>query len=257
MHPVLETMYRGRPLVFGHRGARAYAPMNTLPSFELAADQGADGIELDVQLSKDGYPVVLHDFTVDDTTDGRGEVRDLTLAQLKALDAGYRFSELFRGTRIPLLDEVFEAVGHSVYVNVELKAPYCDAEGRDEPTGLEKAVAECIVGHRMTGRVIVSCFNPPSLRRFREALPEVPLGFLYKRNSPVDTPGLMKDIPYDAYHPHYSLLSRREADIHHSAGRFINVWTVNRSSEASLLVSYGADGIITDNPDRIVGALKS
>ncbi|MDX1995990.1 MAG: glycerophosphodiester phosphodiesterase family protein, partial [bacterium] len=95
---LLDALNQGRMLVFGHRGASAYAPMNTLPAFELAAEQGADGIELDVHRSADGHPVIVHDFTVDKTTSGTGYVTGMTLAQLKALDAGEWFNESFRGT---------------------------------------------------------------------------------------------------------------------------------------------------------------
>jgi len=93
----LENIYQGRILVWGHRGARAYAPMNTIPSFELALKQGADGVELDTHLSKDGQLIVLHDFTVDSTTDGKGLAKDMTLAQIKALDAGSSFSPQYKG----------------------------------------------------------------------------------------------------------------------------------------------------------------
>ena len=111
-------MYQGRTLVFGHRGARAYAPMNTIPAFELALKQGTDGVELDTHLSSDGVLIVLHDFTVDSTTDGNGYAKDMTLSELKELDAGKKFGEAFIGTCIPTLDEVFEAVGKKLFINV-------------------------------------------------------------------------------------------------------------------------------------------
>src|SRR5690606_28189003 len=120
---------KGQTLVFGHRGAKAYAPMNTIPAFELAAEQGADGIELDVHRSKDGHAVIVHDFTVDETTDGNGTVTEMTLAQLKELDAGSWFGEGFHGVQIPTLDEVFEAVGERLLINVEIKSNMQDTDG--------------------------------------------------------------------------------------------------------------------------------
>src|SRR5664279_5072772 len=111
MQMLLTEFYDGRTLVFGHRGARAYAPMNTLPSFELALAQGADGIELDVRLTRDSEMIIMHDADIDSTTDRHGAVRDFTLAELQALDAGAWFNESFKGTRIPTLDQVFEAFG--------------------------------------------------------------------------------------------------------------------------------------------------
>ena len=116
------------PIIFAHRGASTYAPENTLASFRLALSQGADAVELDVRLSADGQVVVMHDPIVDRTTNGHGRVAQLTLTELRSLDAGSFFSEKYRGEKIPLLEEVFEAVGRKMFINVELKnsAATCD-----------------------------------------------------------------------------------------------------------------------------------
>src|SRR5258708_21685296 len=126
---VIQAMYANGPLVFGHRGAKAYAPMNTIPSFELAATQGAHGVELDVHRTKDGHSVIVHNFTVDETTNGTGRVTAMTLRELKALDAGSSFAPEFAGVTIPTLDEVFEAVGNRLVVNVEIKAQGMETDG--------------------------------------------------------------------------------------------------------------------------------
>src|SRR5258708_40094259 len=118
---VIQAMYANGPLVFGHRGAKAYTPMNTIPSFELAATQGAHGVELDVHRSKDGYPVIVHNFSVDETTNGTGCVTAMTLSELKALDAGSWFSPQFKGVTIPTLDEVFEAVSNRPFRDRRIK----------------------------------------------------------------------------------------------------------------------------------------
>src|SRR5262249_4010347 len=109
-----------QPVIFAHRGASAHAPENTLAAFELALEQNADAIELDVKLSADGHAIVIHDPLVDRTTGSHGRVKDLPLQELRALDAGSLFSEKFRGEKIPLLEEVFEAVGKRMLINVEL-----------------------------------------------------------------------------------------------------------------------------------------
>src|SRR5258708_32765473 len=119
---VIQAMYANGPLVFGHRGAKAYAPMKTIPSFELAARQGAHGVELDVHRSNDGYPVIVHNFTVDETTNGTGRVTAMTLRELKALDAGSWFAPECAGVTIPTLDEVFEAVGNRLLVKVQIQS---------------------------------------------------------------------------------------------------------------------------------------
>lgn len=252
MQALLDNWYQGRTLVFGHRGASAYAPMNTLPAFELALEQGADGIELDVHRSKDGHAVICHDFTVDATTDGSGRVSDLTLAQLRSLDAGGWFAESFRGICVPTLDEVFEAVGSRLYVNVEIKSE------TPETDGVEQVVAETIIRHGMAQRVIVSSFNPLALQRFRAILPEVPIGFLYQAVMPIDTQSLMQQIGlrYEARHPHHEMVNAAYVDRAHSAGYRVNVWTVNDPLRAGLLRDLGVDAIITDKPDVILDAVR-
>ena len=147
-----------RCLIIGHRGASADAPENTLAAFRRAAENGADGIELDVRLSGDGDVVVIHDATVDRTTNGQGSVASMTVAELQALDAG-------SGEYIPTLDEVFALFGDSFLYNVELKG----SGARDR--GLEAAVAELITTHNLERQVVVSSFNQFSLRRARRLLP--------------------------------------------------------------------------------------
>lgn len=247
---ILQAARDGELLIYGHRGAMAYAPMNTIAAYELAAEQGAQGIELDVHRSKDGYPVIVHDFSVDATTDGTGTVSQMTLAQLKALDAGSWFDESFAGLRIPTLDEVFEAVGQRLLINIEIKSI------TPETDGVEQVVADCIARHNMADRVLVSCFNPPALKRFAAIMPQVPIGFLYANFIPMDTPSLMKDIPHQAYHPYFQMIDADLVAEAKAANRIVNSWTVNEADEAKRLQSLGVEGIITNNPDTILSALS-
>jgi glycerophosphoryl diester phosphodiesterase len=248
-HEIIDAMYAGDTLVFGHRGAKAYAPMNTLPAFELAAEQGAQGIELDVHRSKDGHPVIVHDFSVDATSDGQGLVVEKTLAELKALDAGAWFDARFAGTRIPTLDEVFEAVGARLFVNVEIKSESVETDG------VEDVVAACIARHNMGARVIVSSFNPLTLHRFRAIAPDVPVGFLYYPGSPDDVLNLLGDLPYEAYHPYHEIITPELVAEYAAQGRVLNTWTVNDPARAVALRDLGVRGIITDNPDTVLAAL--
>lgn len=246
---ILEALVDSRPLIFGHRGAQAYAPANTLPAFELAAQQGAHGIELDVHLSRDGHMVVIHDFAVDATTDGIGRVTDLSLDALRALDAGRWFAPEFAGTRIPTLDEVFEAVGKRLFVNVEIKSRSVRTRG------IEQAVAACILRHNMQHRVIVSSFSPLALRRFRRVLPTVPLGFLYGVGVTAVTKLLTRSFPYEAEHPQALLVDTALMAQAQRAGRIVNVWTVNDVARGRELRDLGVHGLITDAPDRMVAAM--
>lgn len=253
----LDHIYQGQTLILGHRGAKAYAPMNTIPAFELAVQQGADGIELDVHLSKDGHLIVLHDFTIDHTTDSTGYAKDMTLAQLKELDAGKKFSEAFAGTRIPTLDEVFESVGQKFrLINVEIKS--LDIETTD---GVEQATADCIRRHNLQDSVIVSSFNPYALRRFRPILPDVAIGILYEADSTHTPAGsvtlaLMDGVAYQARHPYHSLIDAAYMETAHGAGYRVNTWTVNEPDRARELQRLGVDAIITDTPDIMIEALR-
>ena len=248
---VLNAFYDQQrvPLIFGHSGAQAYAPSNTLPAFELAAKLVRHGTELDVSRSKDGYVVVVHDLTVDATTNGSGRVADLTLAQLKALDAGSWFAPEFAGVTIPTLDEVFEAVGEQLFINVEIKSQ------TQETDGVEQAVAECIIRHAMQQRVMISSFNPLALRRFRELLPDVPLGFLYGLHSPEIAHRLIEGFTVEALHPEHDLIDQALVDQAHAAGQRVHAWTINDAERAQQLAALGVDLIMTDVPDRLLAAL--
>lgn len=245
----LNKLYTGKTLVFGHRGASAYAPMNTLPAFELAVAQRADGIELDVHLSQDGQLIVLHDFTVDHTTDGHGYARDMTLAQLKQLDAGGWKGEQFKGVSIPTLDEVFAAVGHKLYINVEIKSETVETDG------VEQQVAECIAKNGMAERVIVSSFNPLALKRFREIMPEVPIGYLYMAGEKPFAE-VMETLDHEAQHPQHTMIDQDYMDWAKQNGYRVNTWTVNDPLRAVELRDMGVDAIITDTPDVMLEALR-
>jgi glycerophosphoryl diester phosphodiesterase len=239
-------------VVWGHRGAKAYAPMNTLPSFQLALDQGAQGIELDVHRSKDGYPVILHDFTVNSTTNGEGRITDMTLAEIKALDAGSYFGEAYKGVQIPTLNEVFELVGQRMIVNVEIKSESMDTDG------VEQLVADCIQRHSMEQHVVVSSFNALTLKRFRQVMPQIPLGYLHQTG--YESPGygtesaiLREDC--EAWHPNHYMVDESYMQQAKALNKRVNVWTVNDPQRARELRDLGVDSLITDAPDVILKAV--
>jgi glycerophosphoryl diester phosphodiesterase len=248
---IKDVMNSGQISVFGHRGAKAYAPMNTIPAFELAYAQGAVGIELDVQRSKDGYPVIVHDFTVDETTNGEGYVTEKTLAELKALDAGSWFSDEFKGVQIPTLDEVFETVGEKLLVNVEIKFE------AQETDGVEQVVADCIRRYNMAERVIVSSKNPYTLQRFHAIMPEVMTGFIYMADMDIDTELIIEGYPLDARHPNHEMIDEAYITWAKEHNYYINTWTVNDPNRAKELRKLGLNTIITDMPDVILDALAS
>ncbi|OQX61413.1 MAG: hypothetical protein B5M51_07955 [Anaerolinea sp. 4484_236] len=236
------------PVIFAHRGASAQAPENTLAAFELAVEQGADAIELDVKLSADGEVVVFHDVSVGRTTDGSGRVSDLPLAALRELDAGSFFAEEFRGQRIPTLDEVFATVGRKILINVEMRNY---TTRRDDL--VEKVVA-LVKKHGLEKRVLFSSFLPRNLTRAARLLPETPRGLLA-------LPGILglwiRSFgfvfgPYQALNPALKNVTPQQIERVHRLGRRIYVWTVDEADDMRRLKEWGVDGIITNYPQLAV-----
>ena len=236
-------------LIYGHRGASGHAPENTLEAFRLAMDMGADGFELDVHLSKDGQLVVIHDETVDRTTDGTGLVRDLTLEQLKALDASNGM-DAYRGAKIPTLGEVFDLVRDTHHiVNVEIKTDewfYEEIEEKCLALAKEKGVED---------RVIYSSFNHFTLMKMRALEPDAKLGMLFG-DIMVAPWEYAKQLNVDYLHPmKMNIYVPGSAEQTLKAGYGINMWTINDEETMGECMKYGA-GIITNYPDIAV-ALKN
>lgn len=234
-----------RPAVIAHRGASAHAPENTLAAFELALKQGADAIEMDVDLCQDGHLIVIHDRSVDRTTEGSGFVKDMPLTALKELDAGSHFDIAFKGEPIPTLDEAFELLEKRVVVNIELKRSAAPVEE------LTEKVAITILRHGMIGSVIVSSFYPGILRSLRKILPDAALALLTLRGI---KGALFRSrlgeiiIPHQAIHPDFRDVTPGFIKRIRKTGRRLNAYTVNTPGDIVWLINLGIDGIITDDP---------
>ena len=234
-------------LNIAHRGASAVAPENTLAAFNCAFEMGADGIELDVTLTKDGIPVVIHDDTVDRTTDGHGPIKQMTLEEVRSLDAGAWFDERFRGIRIPTLAQVLEAVGIRGIVNIELKSVMLKTDG------LEAVVAKVIEQAGFGDRVIISSFNPFALNRMANLSPRLPRALLYAGNLPIYLRrAWLRPIAHpSALHPSYRMVTPKLIKWARSKGYAVNTWTVDDPAEMKRLVDLGVNAIITNRPDRL------
>jgi glycerophosphoryl diester phosphodiesterase len=239
------------PIILAHRGDQSHAPENTLPSFSLAIQNGADGVELDAKLTSDGHVIVIHDSTVDRTTNGKGRVTSFSLEAIRKFDAGLWFDEKFRGTKVPLLEEVFETVGKDKLINIEL-TNY--SSPRD---GLVVKVCELIRKHNNQKQIIFSSFFPSNLKIASQQLPAVPRGLLampgvvglWARSF-----GFMFG-EYQALHPHISNASKEQVLRVHRINRRVHVWTANTPEEITRLKEWGVDGIFTDDPQTAVRAL--
>ncbi|MDO5737616.1 MAG: glycerophosphodiester phosphodiesterase [Propionibacteriaceae bacterium] len=230
--------------IWAHRGASAYAPENTIPAFKLALDQGAQGIELDLQRSADGVLVVVHDETINRTSSGFGRVMDLTFDELRRCD----FSNGFighRNVRIPTLTEVLDLIRPTnAMLNVELKnsvVAYPD---------LELEAAAMVADAGMSDRVLFSSFNHASLANLRDVVPPSKIGVLY-------SDGLYNPWQYarwigaGALHPNWHALWQPDyVWLAHEAGVKVNVWTVDEEKDVARALEMGVDALVTNFPDR-------
>lgn len=231
------------PLFIAHRGASAYAPENTLPAFRLARDLGCHGLEFDVQLTNDGIPIVIHDETLDRTTDRKGQVSALTWKEFQSIDAGGWKGKKWRGVKVPRLEEVLIEF-RSMLLNIELKNsvnPY---------PGLEEKVLTLIERHCDVSRVIVSSFNHESLKKIKRLAPCIRTGVLYD-TEPADAVGYAAKLGANAAHPYYKFLTKEKIDAFHARGFAVNAWTVDKPADMANLIRMGVDGIITNYPDRL------
>ena len=228
--------------IFAHRGASAYAPENTIDAFRLAMEQGADGIELDVQLTKDGVPVVIHDETIRRVSGRKGAVRDYTFEELRKIPVPNGMTA-YPDARIPTLEEVLELVKPGkTEVNIELKT------GIYWYPGLEDKVLELVQRSGMEERILYSSFNHYSIRRILERNPEAQTAYLFN-DVILDIPAYAKANGVKGLHPglhHIGMGFLRE---YLESGLAVRVWTVNEPKQIQTLLEAGVDAVITNVPD--------
>lgn len=239
--------------VWAHRGASDYAPENTLEAFALAVKQGADGVELDVQMTKDGKLVVAHDETIERVSNGSGRIVDYTLEELRRFKFNKTHPE-YASAQIPTLKEVYELLQPAgLTVNVELKT------GIVLYDGLEEKVLKLAKKMDMEDRVIYSSFYHKSLMKLKKLDPSVKTGILYS-DGWIDVVKYAKRLHVDALHPAlYHLRSGKIVKQAKERGLSVHVWTVNRKEEMELITKLGAEAIITNRPDicrRVVDGLS-
>lgn len=232
-----------RPFLWAHRGASCCAPENTLAAFEAAVADGADGIEMDIHLSRDGVPVVIHDETLDRTTDGCGPVAAASLAQLKRLDAGGWFAAAFAGEPVPTLETVLATFGGRVRLNLELK------EFRAGLVVLE------LLGHYPEADIVVSSFDLELLCRLRAVDSRLPLAVLCDSGSWRRALVTARDLRACAFHLAVGQVCRPLVAACARAGLPVSVWTVDCPEQARSLVRTGVAGLFTNAPGLLDSAL--
>src|SRR5262245_25827281 len=228
--------------VIAHRGASGTCPENTLPAFRRAVELGAPMVELDVQLTRDGHPVIIHDWTLERTTSTRGAVRHRSLSEIEAADAGRWFSPAFAGTRVPTLDRVLAEI--PIRINVELKAAGDD--------GLERRVVEVVTRAGALDRVIFSSFDWTSLERLRALARNAELAVLWAGRSIAKPLACAERVDARSVHIRKSRAAPAAIAAGHAAGLAVRVWTVNAPADFARLTDAGADGVFTDYPERFL-----
>jgi glycerophosphoryl diester phosphodiesterase len=257
------AQFEQRPLVMAHRGGRGLWPENTLYAFERAVELGVDVLEMDIHTTADGVPVVMHDDTVDRTTNGSGPIQALTLEELKSLDAGYRWSaddgQTFpyrgQGISVPTVEEVFAAFPETP-MNIEIK--------QAEPS-MVVPFCQLIRDHHLADQVLVASFDQETIVAFREECPEVATSagrseitslfvlsklFLEATYSPASSAAQVPE-----YEGSLHVLTRRFVDAAQSRDMEVHAWTINDEADMERLIALGVDGIITDYPDRLLALL--
>jgi glycerophosphoryl diester phosphodiesterase len=234
------------PVIIAHRGYRKRYPENTLAAFAAAFDAGACMVELDVTLTKDRRVVVLHDDTLDRTTDGRGRVRDHTLDELKRLDAGSWFDPRFAGECLPTMEEALGLCAGNGMVNIEIKAGAFEADPL--PDAIEDQVLTAVAERGMGDRVLISSFETRFLARIADRTNAPAVGVLTERRSGFDPLSLCKRLRAFSWHPDFRSVTTARVRAMHAAGMMVFPYTVNQPEDFRALLQMGVDGVFTDDP---------
>lgn len=230
--------------IFAHRGASAIAPENTMAAFKKAVEAGATWIETDVDVLKDGTPILIHDSSLDRTTNRSGSYYDLTVSDLDDIDAGSWFSPEFAGERIPTLAQLVEFMNETgLNANIEIKSNEAGAQMSLQLVDAILKELEALDGPQ----VIISSFNHVLLKIFKDKAPQYSVGALFvAENLWDDWKSILELVGADYIHPDDSTLTRAQVQAFREAGYGVNVWTVNSPARANELFNWGVTGIFTD-----------
>lgn len=230
-------------LDFAHRGFSGNYPENTLLAFKKGIEAGCDGIELDVHLTKDGEVVIIHDETVDRTTNGTGLVAEKTLKELKELDASFKFVGMYGKNEIPTLREYFELIKDTkIITNIELKT------GINTYPGIEEKTLKLIDEFGLRDRIIISSFNHYSVQRMQKLAPDMEYGLL-SETWIFDFPAYAKEHKMDYVHPIFNMVTKDFAEDCRANGIGINTWTVNTEKDIRDMIAKGVKAVIGNFPD--------
>jgi len=237
------------PWVIAHRGASAVTPENTMAAFRRAVELGAECIETDLHLSRDGRLIILHDTTLERTTSGKGLVKNHTFNELRQLDAGSWYSEKFAGERLPAVEELLDFAGPadlSLYLEIKGGAGY----------GVERAVISALRGRKESKATVVLCFDASVLDRIHQLDRLLMTGLLFDS----DGEDMVKEavrVGARQIAPRGDCVSHEMVEDAHRRGLKVITWTINEAAQMRALAAAGVDGIMTNHPDRLVAVRDS
>ena len=242
------------PLVIAHRGDSAHRPENTLASFAGALELGASAVELDVQLTRDGHVVVIHDPMLERTTSGRGDVRQLTLAEVRAVSAGYpeRFGSEWAGERVPTLAEALALLRDRARALIEVKA---ESVTDDETGGVEALAVEEVRRSGMADRVALISFDQRAILRLRQLAPEISRGRIFGRTSADELLADARATASEVVLPHKSQLSDALVARVQAAGLKLATWVVDEPEELRELARFDLYGVGSNRPGVLLEAI--
>ncbi|MBN1501877.1 MAG: hypothetical protein JW982_17100 [Spirochaetes bacterium] len=242
--------------VIAHRGASAYFPENTVLSFQKAIEMNAHMIELDVSFSRDRVPVVIHDDSINRTTDGKGKVSSYTYSELRKFDAGRWKGRLFNKEKIPSLQEVFELCSGKIPVNVEIKT---EAVSENFNGGIEEAVLETAYASGMIDHIVISSFDPRALMNMHEIDRTIPTASLYEKHvlKKMDPVEITSWLNCGAFNCSVSQINRRWLDLCSENKINVNVYTVDSRKKMKQLFLSGVTGIFSNKPDVLLDVYES
>lgn len=237
--------------IIAHRGANKVAPQNTIPAFEKAFEMHADGIETDVHLTMDGVPVICHNYEIDKTSNGRGEIRKMNLDVFKQFDFGSYFSYDYEGTKAPTLDEMltfFEGKDFEI-MNIELKPSF------ENDVSVVKKTIDAVKEHGLYEKLLISSFSSHMLVEAKKVDKSCRTAYLYNVDKKESyrmmfrAPKFARELGCEALHPQMYYVTRDYVIAAHREGIKVNAWTVDKEKDIIRLAKMGVDGLITDVPD--------
>lgn len=254
-----QHINKKQTIVIAHRGASADAPENTMAAIKKAMAMGVDMVEIDVQLTKDKQVVLMHDLTVDRTTNGKGRVRDLRFDEIRKLDAGSWFSSDFKGEKVPTLEEVIETINGKCKLLIEVKRV------KTKKPEIEAKIIQLIDKYNAQNWCVVQSFETEVVKNIQALDTSIECHKLVTMNisvlplhldSRIKTGTIYKYKTVQSINPYFKMLNKRKVDKIHSRGQKIITWTVNEKEDMKRMIDMGVDGIITNYPDRLIELLN-